>query len=72
MLDDPAATVLRLCERIGIEADDNLRRRLGSPLPLSRYTQTPPSADKWRKNAQLIERVMPDLENTWRRLRELR
>jgi LPS sulfotransferase NodH len=72
LLDDPTTTVLRLCERIGIEADDNLRRRLGSPLPLSRYTQTPPSADKWRKNAQLIERVMPDLENTWRRLRELR
>jgi LPS sulfotransferase NodH len=72
LLDDPTAAVLRLCERIGIEADDSLRRRLGSSLPFSRYTQTPPTADKWRKNAQLIGRVMPDLENTWRRLRELR
>jgi hypothetical protein len=72
LLDDPTAAVLRLCERIGIEADDNLRRRLGSSLPLSRYTQTPPTADKWRKNAQLIGRVMPELENTWQRLREQR
>lgn len=72
LLADPTATVQRLCNRIGIEPDDNLRRRLGSPPPLSRYTQTPPAADKWRNNAQLIERVMPGMENTWQRLRGLR
>lgn len=72
LLADPGSTIQRLCERIGIEPDDSMRRRLGAPLPMSRYTHTPPTADKWRKNAQSIERVRPDIENTWLRLRELR
>ncbi len=52
---DPRSTVQRLCAFAGLEYDAALQSRLAAPLPHSRYTQTPPSQDKWRRNAALIE-----------------
>jgi hypothetical protein len=52
-----------------IELEPALARRLQHPLPHSRYTQTAPKAGKWRMNEKDIERVLPAVENTWRRLR---
>jgi len=43
-----------------------------APLPLSRHTHTPPAAGKWKSNAELVERIMPFVEPTWRRLESLR
>jgi hypothetical protein len=71
LLSDPAAVATRLCDFIGIESDTALRERTAGPLPLSRYTQTPPARDKWRLNEPLIERVLPSVEATWRRLQAL-
>ncbi len=71
-LSDPRATVERLCDFADIDVDDNLRRHLTSPLPLSRHTHTPPAADKWKNNAELVERIIPFVEPTWRRLESLR
>jgi hypothetical protein len=68
---DPAAHVARICRFIGIEMDARLKSRVSQPLPLSRFTQTPPDADKWRRNAGLIEPVLPTVENVWRRLQAL-
>ena len=65
---NPAATIGRLCDFAGLEVDGPLRERLAVPLPLSRFTQTPPAPDKWRRNAEAIERVMPGVQETWRRL----
>ncbi len=48
---DPQGETMRLCEWAGFGWD----RTLGEELPLSRYTLTPPSADKWRRHAALIE-----------------
>ncbi len=70
-LKNPATEVGRICEFAGWQVDDALRQRVAGPLPLSRYTQTQPQPDKWRKNEDLIQRVMPSLEETWTRLREL-
>lgn len=70
-LRDPAAEVRRICDFAGWQFDEALRQRVAGPLPLSRYTQTQPQPDKWRKNESAIERVMPSLEETWTRLREL-
>jgi hypothetical protein len=68
---DPAAHVERICRFIGIEMDPSLRSRVSQPLPLSRFTQTPPDANKWRRNAGLIEPVLPTVESVWRRLQAL-
>jgi hypothetical protein len=68
----PQETLKRLCSFAGIEFDASLAGRTSAALPLSRYTQTPPAADKWRAHAHAIERVMPRVEATWRRLQALR
>jgi hypothetical protein len=68
---EPAATIRRLCEFADIEYDEAIAARVAVPLPHSRQTQTPPSSGKWRRNAALIDRVLPGLDATWRRLRAL-
>jgi hypothetical protein len=68
---DPAAHVERICRFIGIDMDARLKNRVSQPLPLSRFTQTPPDANKWRRNADLIEPVLPMVEDVWRGLQKL-
>ena len=48
-----------------------LNARLGAPLPHSRFTQTAPSEEKWRRDAGSIERVLPRVEATWNRLQSM-
>lgn len=67
----PAATVRTLCGFAGIELDAALAQHVSAPLPASRYTLTPPAANKWRRNQGLIERVLPSVEGTWDRLRRM-
>ena len=55
---DPQSTMLRLTRALDLEWDVEL----GPELPLSRYTHTPPSPDKWRKFETEIERVWPLVE----------
>lgn len=71
-LSDPADATAKICRLIGIGIDTALRKRLASELPLSHYTLTPPYRDKWRRNADLIQRVAPSIEATWQRLKEVR
>ncbi len=59
-LADPASEVARLCESLDLLWD----RALDKALPLSRYTVSEPAADKWRRHANLIEEVLPDLQAT--------
>lgn len=51
LLADPEAQVRRICEWAGWDWD----RGLGESLPLSRYTTTPPDADKWRRRQDIVE-----------------
>jgi hypothetical protein len=67
---DPHAHVTRLCTWLGIDMDAALTQRLSQPLPHSRFTLTPPRADKWREDEPQINRVLPLIESTWRRLQE--
>jgi hypothetical protein len=67
----PEAQARRLCEFAGIEPDARLLTRVQHPLPMSRFTQTPPAPDKWQRNAAPIERVLPGVEPVWRRLEAL-
>lgn len=72
LMRDPGGEVRRLCEFLGLDPDDpGLAERLGGALPLSRYTLTPPDPQKWRRHEAEILRVLPRLEATWQRLREL-
>ena len=69
LIADPAGSVQQVLDFANIRIDPALRHHLQHPLPHSRYTQTPPKAEKWRMNETEIERVLPAVENAWRRLR---
>jgi hypothetical protein len=58
LMADPAAEVSRLCAAIDLEWDVPI----GGPLPLSRYTVTPPQGGKWRRHEDLIESMLPALQ----------
>jgi Sulfotransferase domain. len=60
LLSDPQAEMTRLCAGLGLSWD----RRLDEGLRLSRFTVSMPSADKWRRHAELIEQVLPELQET--------
>ncbi len=71
LLDDPRGTVEALCRFTGIEFDAALEIRVGGALPLSRYTQTAPAADKWRRREREVNAVLPRVRRTWERLEAL-
>ncbi|WP_372018361.1 sulfotransferase family protein [Pseudoxanthomonas sp. 10H] len=66
-LADPGAEVKRVCAALELDWD----RELGPRLPLSRYTLTRPDPDKWKKHAGLIEPLLPGLEPTVARARQV-
>ncbi len=65
---DPRAEIEKLLGFAGLAMDARLEEYLARPLPLSKHTQTRPDPDKWKQNAAEIERVLPQLEATARRL----
>jgi hypothetical protein len=56
LIADPAAEIHRLCTATGLDWDE-----AALALRLSRYTVSPPDADKWRRHAAEIEAVLPSL-----------
>ena len=70
LLRDPRAKIAGLLDFAGIGMDPRLEEYLAKPLPLSKHTQTRPDPEKWKQNAQEIERVMPQIEAIARRLHE--
>ena len=67
LLDDAPATIGRLCEFAGVSVDSRLAERLAQALPLSRYTQTAPAPEKWRKNEKEILSVLSSVADTQQR-----
>jgi hypothetical protein len=64
-------TACRICTFAGLEMDDHFLEHLSAPLPLSRYTHTAPSPDKWRKNEAEILEVMDQLADVQQRCEAL-
>lgn len=71
LLSSTASAVERLCTFLGLTVDTGLAARLAKPLPLSRYTRTPPVPDKWQAQAEVIWRILPGVNATWQRLQAL-
>jgi hypothetical protein len=57
---DPAAEVAQLSKALGFDWD----RSFAGGLPFSRFTVSPPAADKWKRHADLIEPLLPRLQAT--------
>jgi hypothetical protein len=56
--------VQKICDFSGVSSSGILDALTSGRSKLSRYTLTPPSADKWRRNAAALARVLPGLEDT--------
>ena len=56
LLIDPAAEIARLCAATALDWDE-----AELALRLSKYTLSPPDADKWRRHAAEIESVLPSI-----------
>lgn len=65
LIAQPESEIDRLCRFIGVERDQPI-----TPLPLSRYTLTPPSPDKWQRHRNDLQRVLPGVEPTYQRALE--
>ncbi len=63
LLHDQEGTVEKLCQFAEFEMDARMRDLLTKPLPLSRFTQTQPSAEKWRKNESEILPLLGNLQS---------
>lgn len=62
-LHDQVSTIENLCQFAEFEIDARTRDRLSKPLPLSRFTQTKPAAEKWRNNEAEILPLLQNLES---------
>jgi hypothetical protein len=71
LIADPVNSIQRLCRYLGIGVDAALAERVGRPLPAAQHTLTPPGEQKWRLNETAIERILPMVELTRRRLLDL-
>jgi hypothetical protein len=61
---DPTRAMQRLSSLLGLTWD----RLIDGALPLSRFTVSEPSPEKWRRHEALINQVLPSLEPTLQRL----
>lgn len=61
---ESAETVRRICDFCQISSTQSIKSQSGDQSKLSRYTLTPPVANKWHKNAQALSRVIPALSDT--------
>ncbi len=66
----PEAELRRLCEFAGLQFEPDATVQ-DSRLAHSRTTLTPPSDDKWKKNADLIERIIPTVQPVFERIAEV-
>lgn len=51
----------RLCTFMDVQFDNRLKERAMNPLPMSRYTMSNPTKNKWHRHGSEIARVLPDL-----------
>jgi hypothetical protein len=65
LIEEPEATLAELCRRLQLTAPP-----FDGELPLSRTTLDRPKPDKWKRNAEALERVLPTVESTWRRIED--
>lgn len=67
----PLEVMETLTRALELPLDPEMRQRLEKPLPVSKMTTSPPSPDKWRRHAQVLEQVMPGLQPLVARMAQL-
>lgn len=65
LIEQPEETLSSLCETLELTPPP-----FDGELPLSRTTLDQPAPDKWKRNAEALERVLPAVEGTWQRIEQ--
>ncbi|MGH2955073.1 MAG: TIGR03032 family protein, partial [Solirubrobacterales bacterium] len=63
---DPQAEIEKICKFAELEWDQELE----DELPHSRHTVTPPEPEKWRRHEEVLEPVLPQVEELGRQARK--
>lgn len=63
-LDDTLRVVENVCRFMDVPMDATLRERASNPLPMSRYTISKPTKNKWHRNGEQIANILPALHAT--------
>lgn len=71
LISDPAGTVRRAAQFLGLAPAPELEQSLAAGLPLSRYTLSPPAAGKWRQHESLLAAPLAGLQELDQRLKAL-
>ena len=71
LVDDPSATLARLCAFCRADPGEYLAGRTAENLPLSRSTVSAPDKEKWRRHEQEIMALMPGLTPTLQRIEQI-
>ena len=56
---NPEKTLYKILQFAGVPLSPEIESRCSQNLPLSRYTDTPPSPEKWKHHEQDILRILP-------------
>ncbi|MEC4983954.1 MAG: sulfotransferase [Oscillatoria sp. PMC 1068.18] len=62
LVQQPKQTITKISNFAKLNRDEHIEQILSQSLPVSRMALSAPSPDKWRKNAQEINAVLPNLE----------
>ncbi|MEC4895503.1 MAG: sulfotransferase [Oscillatoria sp. PMC 1051.18] len=62
LVQQPKQTITKISNFAELNRDEHIEKILSQSLPVSRMALSAPSPEKWRKNAQEIEPILPNLE----------
>jgi hypothetical protein len=65
LLNDTAGLMDRICAFADLESDERFENYISQPLPLSRYTHTKPSREKWLRNESLVVPLLDQVMDVW-------
>lgn len=60
LIENPQKTIESICDFVNITWD----KKIDQNLPLSQYTLSKPNPDKWKRNKESLERVLPLIAKT--------
>lgn len=62
LIREPKVMLRQIAQFAELTWNQQIKQFLSQSLPISRLTLSPPSPDKWRKNEQEINKILPTLE----------
>jgi len=72
LLDNPEKQLIRICEFSGVKFDERLQNATKNKIPLSQTTVSEPHPEKWKRHEDEILAILPQINNTIKKLSKLK